>query len=75
LRDSQEKQRQELQPRQAAGHERAAKQPSASANVALDQQHQAQTQALAQRHTTEQRTLQETQQTKPEGKVAAAPHT
>ena len=56
-------------------HERAAKQAAASANVALEQQHQAQTQALAQRHTTEQRTLEETQQTKPEGKVAAAPHT
>jgi hypothetical protein len=55
LRDSQEKQRQELQQQQAADHERAAKQPSTSANgKALEQQHQAQTQALAQRHTTEQ---------------------
>ena len=76
LRDSQEKQRQELQQKQAADHERAAKQPSTSANVKeLEQQHQAQTQALAQRHTMEQKTLQETQAKKPEGKGETAPHT
>jgi len=76
LRDTQEKQRQELQQQQAADHERPAKQPSASANVkTLEQQHQAQTQALVQRHTTEQKTLQETQQKRPEGKGEAAPHT
>jgi WXXGXW repeat (2 copies) len=76
LRNGQEKQRQELQQKQAADHELAAKQPAASANVkALELQHQAQTQALAQRHTMEQKTLQETQAKKPEGKGEAAPHT
>jgi hypothetical protein len=75
LRDKQETQRQALQQQQAADHERAAKLPSTSANVnELEQQHQAQTQALAQRHTQEQKTLQETQGKKPEGK-AEAPHT
>ncbi len=74
LRDNQEKQRQELQQQQAADHERAAKQPSSSASaVELERQHQVQTQALAQRHTTEQRTLQEAQERKPEGKGEAAP--
>lgn len=75
LRDSQEKQRQELQQKQAADHERAGQQPSTSANVKeLERQHQAQTQALAQRHTMEQKTLHETQGKKPEGK-GEAPHT
>jgi hypothetical protein len=76
LRDSQEKERQELQQKQSADHEQAAKQPATSANVKeLEQQHQAQTQALAQRHTLEQKTLQETQAKKPEGKSPTAPHT
>jgi YXWGXW repeat-containing protein len=76
LRDTQEKQRQALQQKQAADHEQAAKQPPTSGNVkALEQQHQAQTQALAQRHTMEQKSLEETQQKKPEGKGEAAPHT
>jgi hypothetical protein len=76
LRNSQDKQRQELQQKQAADHEQAAKQPSTSANVKeLERQHQAQTQALAQRHTMEQKTLQETQGKKPEGQADAARHT
>jgi hypothetical protein len=75
LRDGQEKQRQELQQRQAADHEQATKQPSTSTNVQkLERQHQAQTQALAQRHTMEQRTLQGTQEKKPAGKADAARH-
>jgi hypothetical protein len=66
------KQRQELQQRQAADHEQAAKQPLANGNAqALERQHQ--TQALAQRHTMEQKTLQETQEPKPAGKHEA-PH-
>jgi hypothetical protein len=74
LRDNQEKQRQELQQQQAADHERAAKQPSTSASaMALERQHRVQTQALAQRHTLEQRTLRATQEKKPEGKGEAAP--
>jgi hypothetical protein len=69
LRDGQEKQRQDLQRTQAADHERAAKQPSSSGNAQqLEQQHQAQTQALAQRHAVEQKTLQDSQQRKPEVK-------
>jgi hypothetical protein len=76
LRSSQEKQRQELQQKQAADHMQAAKQPTTSANVKeLEQQHQAQTQALAQRHTIEQKTLQESQEKKPQGKADAARHT
>jgi hypothetical protein len=75
LRDTQEKQRQALQQRQAADHEQAARQPATSANVKeLEQQHQAQTQALAQRHAMEQKTLQQTQEKRPEGKGEAAPH-
>jgi hypothetical protein len=75
LRDSQEKQRQDLQQKQASDHERAAQESPASANVKqLEKQHQAQTQALAQRHTTEQSTLRETQAKRPEGK-AETPHT
>ena len=74
LRNNQEKQRQELQQRQTADHEQAAKQPAANGNAqALERQHQAQTQALAQRHTMEQKTLQETQEPKPAGKHEA-PH-
>jgi WXXGXW repeat (2 copies) len=75
LHDGQERQRQELQQKQAADHEQAAKQPAAGVNMkALEQQHQAQTQALAQRHATEQKTLRETQQKKPEEKGQGAPH-
>ena len=76
LRSSQGKQRQALQQKQAADHAQAAKQPSTSAaNVQEpERQHQAQTQALAQRHTTEQKTLQETQAKKPEAKANAARH-
>jgi hypothetical protein len=75
LRVSQQKQRQELQQQQAADHERAAKQPSTSASVkALELQHQTQTQALAQRHTTEQKTLRVSQAKQPELKGEAAPH-
>jgi len=75
LRDGQEKQRQELQQKQAADHAQAVKQPSSSSDSApqLERQHQAQTQALAQRHSVEQKSLQETQQKKPEGKHEA-PH-
>jgi hypothetical protein len=74
LRDSQEYQRQELQQRQAADHERAAKQPSTSANLnELEQQHQAQTQALAQRHTMEQKSLQETHGMRSAGNGEPAP--
>jgi WXXGXW repeat (2 copies) len=73
---SQAKQRQELQQKQAAEHVQAAKQPSTSASVKeLEQRHQAQTQALAQRHTTEQKTLQDTQEQKSQGKGEAAPRT
>jgi hypothetical protein len=69
LRDGQEKQRQELQQKQAADHAQAAKQPVPSGNAQqLEQQHQAQTQALAQRHSAEQKSLQETQQKKPKVK-------
>ena len=69
LRDGQEKQRQELQQKQAADHLQAAKQPSTSGGAQqLELQHQAQTQALAQRHSVEQKSLQETQQKKPEAK-------
>jgi WXXGXW repeat (2 copies) len=69
LRDGQEKQRQELQQKQAADHAQAAKLPSTSGNAEqLERQHQAQTQALAQRHTMEQKSLQETQEKKPAGK-------
>jgi hypothetical protein len=76
LLSSQGKQRQALQQKQAADHAQAAKQPSTSAaNVQeLERQHQAQTQALAQRHTIEQKTLQETQEKKPEAKANAARH-
>jgi WXXGXW repeat (2 copies) len=76
LLSSQGKQRQALQQKQVADHAQAAKQPSTSAaNVQeLERQHQAQTQALAQRHTTEQKTLQETQEKKPEAKANAARH-
>ena len=75
LRDGQEKQRQELQQKQAADHAQAAKQPSTSGNAQqLERQHQAQTQALAQRHTMEQKSLQDTQEKKPEEK-RGAPHT
>jgi hypothetical protein len=74
LRDGQEKQRQELQQKQAADHLQAAKQPSTSGGAQqLELQHQAQTQALAQRHSVEQKSLQETQQKKPEAKHEA-PH-
>ena len=76
LRVSQEKQRQELQQQQAADHERAAKQPFTVAGAkALELQHQEQTQALAQRHTTEQKTLRVSQAKPPEKKGEAAPHT
>jgi hypothetical protein len=76
LRVSQQKQRQELQQQQAADHQRAAGQPAASANVkALEMQHQTQTQALAQRHTTEQKTLRESQGKQPAAKSEAVPHT
>jgi hypothetical protein len=70
------KQWQELQQKQAADHAQAAKQPSTSAAKVqeLERQHQAQTQALAQRHTIEQKTLQETQEKKPEAKANAARH-
>jgi hypothetical protein len=65
LSDNQEKQRQDLQKQQADDHTRAAKQPSASGNgEELEKQHQAQTQALAQRHASEQKSLSETQQQK-----------
>ena len=75
LRESQEKQRQELQKNQAADHERAAKQASAGGSAEeLEQKHQAQTQELVQRHATEQKTLQETQGKRPEGKHED-PHT
>jgi WXXGXW repeat (2 copies) len=75
LRDGQEKQRQQLQQKQAADHAQAAKQPSTSGNAQeLERQHQAQTQALAQRHSMEQKSLQETQEKKPEAK-REAPHT
>jgi hypothetical protein len=40
----------------------------------LERQQQAQTQALAQRHTMEQKTLRETQDNKPEAR-REAPHT
>jgi len=40
---------------------------------ALERQHQGQTQAMAQRHTMEQKSLQETQEAKPAGKHEA-PH-
>jgi hypothetical protein len=74
LRDGQEKQRQELQQKQAADHAQAANQPSTSGSAQqLERQHQAQTQALSQRHSVEQKSLQETQQKKPEGKHEA-PH-
>jgi len=74
LRNGQEKQRQELQQKQAADHAQAAKQPSTSGKAQqLERQHQAQTQTLAQRHTVEQKSLQETQQKKPEAK-REAPH-
>jgi hypothetical protein len=74
LRDGQEKQRQDLQRTQAADHERAAKQPSSSGNAQqLEQQHQAQTQALAQRHALEQKTLQDSQQRKPDVKREEPP--
>jgi hypothetical protein len=78
LNDSQEKQRQALQQKQAADHASAAQQPASSVNdKALEQKHQAQTQALAQRHTTEQKTLQVTQAHRPEAKgpADAAHHT
>lgn len=69
LSDNQEKQRQDLQQRQAADHEQAAKQPAARANTeTLERQHQAQTQAMAERHTAEQKTLQQTQEARPEAK-------
>jgi WXXGXW repeat (2 copies) len=69
LHDGQEKQRQELQTRQADDHARAAKEPTASSKgEELERQHQAQTQALAQRHTTEQNSLREAQASKPEPK-------
>lgn len=72
---SQEKQRQALQQQQAADHERAAKPPSTSASVKqLEQQHQAQTESLAQRQTAEQKTLQETQDKRPQEKGPAGPH-
>ncbi|MGO9039641.1 MAG: hypothetical protein ACLPX1_10675 [Steroidobacteraceae bacterium] len=75
LSNTQEKQRKELQQRQAADHEKAAKQPASSGNdQALERQHQAQTQALAQRHTMEQKTLQENQEPKTAEKHEAAPH-
>jgi hypothetical protein len=74
LSDSQEKQRQVLQQQQAADHEQAAKQPASSGNAqTLERQHQAQTQAMAQRHTMEQKSLQETQEAKPAAKHEA-PH-
>jgi hypothetical protein len=67
LRDTQEKQRQELQRSQAADHEKAAKQPAANGNdKELEQRHQAQTQELVERHATEQKTLQASQGQKPE---------
>ncbi len=76
LRNGQEKQRQELQQKQAADHQQAAKQPSTSASVQeLERQHQAQTQALAQRHTSEQQSLQAAQAKKPEAKPETARHT
>ncbi|MGO9935924.1 MAG: hypothetical protein ACLPV8_29530 [Steroidobacteraceae bacterium] len=72
LRDGQEKQRQELQQKQTAEHAQAAKQPaSASSAQALEGQHQAQTQALAQRHATEQNALRVTQAKTPEAKREA----
>jgi len=72
LRDGQEKQRQELQQKQAADHAQAAKQPaSANSARALEGQHQAQTQALAQRHATEQNALRVTQARTPEAKREA----
>lgn len=75
LRNNQQKQRQALQQQQAADHERAAKQlTSASADVKqLERQHQAQTQELSQRHTTEQKTLQATQAQKPVAKSEPEP--
>jgi YXWGXW repeat-containing protein len=69
LRDGQEKQRQELQRKQSDDHARAAKLPAASGNEQkLERQHQGQTQALAQRHTSEQNTLRESQQNKQQPK-------
>ncbi len=74
MRDSQEKQRQELQQKQAADHVQAAKQPSSNGGMQeLERQHQAQTQALAQRHTTEQNALRESQSKAPEAR-REAPH-
>ncbi len=74
LRDSHEKQRQELQQKQADDHARAAKQPSASNNgEELERQHQAQTQALAQRHTSEQKSLRDAQESRPEQKRGTPP--
>jgi YXWGXW repeat-containing protein len=75
LSDNQEKQRQNLQKQQADDHARAANQPSASGNGdELEKQHQAQTQALAQRHASEQKSLSETQQKTPEPKKSEPTH-
>jgi hypothetical protein len=66
LHANQDKQRQDLQRQQAEDRARTAKQPSASNNGAeQQQQHQAQTQALTQRHASEQKSLHETQQKNP----------
>jgi hypothetical protein len=78
LRNAQEKQRQALEQKQAADHAQAARQASTSTSASvteLERQHKAQTQALAQRHTTEQKTLQATQARKPEAKAEVARHT
>jgi hypothetical protein len=69
LRSTQEKQRQELQEKQAQEHAQAAKQPASAASAQeLERQHQSQTQALVQRHATEQKTLSDTQAKRPEEK-------
>ncbi len=66
LRDNQEKQRQALQQQQAADHARAAQATSRNAGgEELERQHQAQTQALVQRHASEQQSLRETQAKRP----------
>jgi hypothetical protein len=74
LRDSQEKQRQELQQKQVADHVSAAQHPASSPNAkALEQNHQAQTQALVQRNTSEQKSLQVAQANRPVTKSPADP--
>jgi hypothetical protein len=65
LREGQEKQRQALQRQQADDHARAAQATSRNGGEELERQHQAQTQALVQRHANEQQSLRESQAKKP----------